>query len=377
MSRPMRSGPYPARPIIELVPEISQQEFIGGSTGWWRALDRGVVSLPRVECWLSSADADGSPELHRVAPESMPIQRPVGMPDNGPGLRRDLPYPPCLISRLPGAICIPGGMAIWDGHILAESFSARWEMYQHRHASLADDGWHVPALDGFDTGNLPVIDEPVLFLDHQHIDWFGHVLLDLLAPAWAHEMCLAYLQMSRLRVLCSKPRYAFVDKLLNAAGIPAKSVVFIDRPVRCRELVVATKAFQIQEYVSPPSTRLWRSMRERVTGRSSPPGALRVYVSRALNPTRRLVEERAIEALFLNRGFTIIHPEEYDVFDQIGIFSGATLIAGCSGSNIFNLAFQKNARAVLVLVSPLLVHYTEQLLQSTQALLPVLDAWVC
>ena len=111
-------------------------------------------------------------------------------------------------------------------------------------------------------------------------------------------------------------------------------------------------------------------MRDRIISRSTP-SAQRIYVSRALNPTWRPVEEREIEALFLQRDFVIIHPEEYDLADQIGMFAGASLPAGCSGSNIFNLAFQKNAKAFLILVSPLLVHYTEQLLQSAHIETPV------
>ena len=73
-----------------------------------------------------------------------------------------------------------------------------------------------------------------------------------------------------------------------------------------------------------------------------------------------------------------MHPEAHDIRDQIRIFAGATLIAGCSGSNLFNLAFQARARAILVMASPLLVHYSEQLLNALhgRASLDVLIGYV-
>jgi capsular polysaccharide biosynthesis protein len=131
----------------------------------------------------------------------------------------------------------------------------------------------------------------------------------------------------------------------------------VGQAVRCRELIVATKAFQIQEYIAPPALALWSRLRASL----SVPGDFptRLFISRRHNPTRKLAEEEAVEALFARYGFTIFIPEDHDIRTQVSMFAGARLIAGCSGSNMFNIAFQREAAAILILVSPLLVHYSE------------------
>ncbi len=87
-----------------------------------------------------------------------------------------------------------------------------------------------------------------------------------------------------------------------------------------------------------------------------------VRTARRRNPTRKLEEEDEVEALVVKHGFTIFCPEEHDTGTQVSVFAAARFIAGCSGSNMFNIAFQRNAAAALILVSPLLVHYSEHFL---------------
>jgi hypothetical protein len=55
-----------------------------------------------------------------------------------------------------------------------------------------------------------------------------------------------------------------------------------------------------------------------------------------------LVENKAVEALFRRHGFTVIYPEHVPVERQIAMFGNASLIVGCSGSNMFNIAFLKS-----------------------------------
>ena len=342
------------RSAEQLGPTLSPDAFRAGLAGTVEASPGGTTPLPPVQCWLGGA----SIEQHAV-----PVQRPLGMPDQGPGLLEAVRFPPLRITRLHGAVCVPGGVVLAGDTVLAECFSASWEAYQHRHLTADGDGWRLAGWPGLTAQALPALRGPVLYLDHQHIDWFGHVLLDLLAPAWAFGYGRAYLGLAGLRVLCSRSRHAFVQELLDAAGMDGSVVAPIEAPVRCDDLIVATKAFQIQEYISPPAVRFFRAMSVRQAG-TAPPSSGRIYVSRARNPTRRLAEEAAVEALLRRHGFEVFHPELFDIATQIRVFAGAELIAGCSGSNMFGLAFRARARAILVFVSPLLIHYSEQLLHA-------------
>ena len=372
----LQDGPYRRVDAEQLAPRLDRAGFLSDGEGSVIALDAGTMALPPVRCHVMRPAGSAVATCRAVAQTAMPIQRPVGMPDQGPGFRPAVRHPPLAVTRLRDVVCIPGGVMVRDGVVLTETFSAPWEAYQHRHMTAAGDNWHL-----VDRGERTrsVGDElrgPVLFLDHQHLDWFGHVLLDLLAPAWAHAYCRAYLGLRRLPVLCTRPTHGFVQTLIEAAGIARDDIAFIDRPVRCAELIVATKALQIQHYVAPPAAALWARMRDRIAP-GVPSGAApvvdRLYVSRRLNPTRRLVEEPEVEHLFARHGFTVIHPERLDLHAQIRLFAGARLIAGCSGSNMFNLAFQGRAEAILVLVSPLLVHYSEQFLHATHERTATLD----
>ncbi len=355
-------GPYTVASAEDMVPAVTATAFAAGGEGWVSAVDAGIVRLPAVRCRSVSPDGDGPPRLHAVRAEDVPIQRPIGMPDAGSGFQSEVAHPALTVSCLHRAVCLPGGIVVRDDAVLVNSFAATWDTREHRHLRRAADGrWQLPPGPGPDPARLPVVEQPVLHLDHQHIDWFGHVIADLLSPGWAYEYCRAFLNVGRLLVLCSAPRYAFVRHLVAALGVPDRDLVLIDGPVLCRRLLLATKAMQVQGYVSAPAVRLWQGMRNRVV-RDRPAAADRIYVSRRANPTRRLVEEEAVEAAFAAHGFRIVHPEGHDIHEQMRLFAGARLIAGCGGSNMFNLAFQGRAEAVLVLVSPLLIHRSEQFL---------------
>ena len=341
-------GPYRPLPADRLVPPVDRAGFGAGHEGAFTVLEAGRTILPPVGCH----DAGG----RSLDPSAVPIQRPLGMPDQGPGLLDAVSHPALTITRLRGAVCVPGGIVLYRDVVLTESFSAPWEAVRHRHLRAAADGWHLTADLAAAAGTVT---EPVLYLDSEHLAWFGHVLLDVLTRAWAVDYVASFLGAGDIRIVCSRPLPAFARTLIEATGVAPERILAIDRPIRCEQLLVATKALQIQHYVAAPAVRLWAGIRNRL----SPVLAQvvpRLYVSRRLNPTRPLVEEAAIEALFVRHGFAVVHPERLDVALQVRLFAGARLIAGPSGSNMFNIAFQGRARAILLMASPLLVHYSEQ-----------------
>jgi capsular polysaccharide biosynthesis protein len=65
----------------------------------------------------------------------------------------------------------------------------------------------------------------------------------------------------------------------------------------------------------------------------------RLYVSRRLHPTRLMVNERALEAALIRRGFQIVRPERMSVADQIGLFAQADVIVGPTGAGLTNALF--------------------------------------
>lgn len=361
------TGPFfPAR-IEELAPAIDVAAFREGAAGRVVALDAGETALPRPRIRQIRPAEPPFFDLVEIDPAEVTVQRPLGMPDQGPGMLDRVRHPALTIARLRDVICVPGGIVLAGDRLLAESFNALWQDTRHAHMTRDNAGdWHLRARPEAEAPVSARLAGPMFWLDHQNEASFGHFMLDMMSRAWAVEYGRAFLGLDRIRSLCSWPAPEFAPKLIEAAGVPLRDIVFFDRPVHCEELIVATKALQIQEYTTPVAARLWQRMADRLAPPDAPVRAERIYVSRRTNPTRALVEEEGVETLFKRFGFVVIYPDKIDIADQVKLFAGARLIAGCSGSNLAHLGFARNARAVLVLASPLLVHYTEQMLLSAR-----------
>ena len=69
--------------------------------------------------------------------------------------------------------------------------------------------------------------------------------------------------------------------------------------------------------------------------------AERVYLSRARLPElrQRIANEAAVEAAFEQHGFTIVHPQEVSIADQISMYANCRVLAGLSGSALHNVVF--------------------------------------
>jgi len=67
----------------------------------------------------------------------------------------------------------------------------------------------------------------------------------------------------------------------------------------------------------------------------------RIYVSRLgfAASTRRMLNEAALEAALIAKGFDIVRPQDMSARDQITAFAGARMVVGPSGSGMFNCVF--------------------------------------
>jgi capsular polysaccharide biosynthesis protein len=65
----------------------------------------------------------------------------------------------------------------------------------------------------------------------------------------------------------------------------------------------------------------------------------RLYVSRRGHPMRVMVNETALEAALVRRGFQILRPEGLSAADQIRLFAQAEVIVGPTGAGLTNAIF--------------------------------------
>jgi capsular polysaccharide biosynthesis protein len=84
-------------------------------------------------------------------------------------------------------------------------------------------------------------------------------------------------------------------------------------------------------------------------------------MSRSRQPARKLTNETEIEDLFRSFGFSILYPETLSIEEQVASVSMAELIAGPSGSAMFNLAFHKRLKSVFMIVPETFIQISEWL----------------
>jgi hypothetical protein len=92
-------------------------------------------------------------------------------------------------------------------------------------------------------------------------------------------------------------------------------------------------------------------MRQRLlTFRSQREFPKRIFLSRKSSKNRQYNEDEVI-ALVAGYGFTVVCPEQYDLFDQMALFQGAECIIGASGAAFSNLLFCSSACRIICFVS--------------------------
>jgi hypothetical protein len=189
--------------------------------------------------------------------------------------------------------------------------------------------------------------DTAFYLDHSVAEHFGHFVGDCLCRMYAWDVVREIYGDVKL-ILGNRAQYDFQDELLVAAGLAKDDIVKFDGLARCRRLLLATPSLGVEQYATPTASRLWGTIRDRGARRDiSLPD--RVYFSRTGVAARPLLNESAVERIFERHGFTIVHPELLTVAQQMALAANALLIAGPSGSAMFNLAFQGRLRSAFIL----------------------------
>jgi capsular polysaccharide biosynthesis protein len=197
------------------------------------------------------------------------------------------------------------------------------------------------------------------YMDHPISEHFGHFVGDCLCRMYAWDIVRQIYGDVKL-ILADRARPAFQDDLLAAAGVAEQDVVKINTLARCKRLLLATPSLGVEQYATPTASRLWGTIRDRGARRDiSLPS--RVYFSRTGVAARPLLNETVVEGIFERQGFTIVHPELLTVAQQMALAANALLIAGPSGSAMFNLAFQGRLRSAFILAREEGLQLTEML----------------
>ncbi len=271
-------------------------------------------------------------------------------------------FPDMVLTQLRDACCSPFGAPVqpYNRQLIIDYLNP-WEAGDAIWFSRADDGtWNSNA--DFDTDRIADTIDTAFYLDCAVSKHFGHFIVECLSRLYAWRSCHGVFKDLKFLVAAEQAT-GFQISLLHGAGVAAEDIVRFSRPVRCRRLLLATPSVRLAQYTSPTATRLWASIRDRLAVRNlTTPD--KIYLSRSRVNDRKLTNEAEVERLFDRHGFAIIYPETHSVQTQITLLANARLVAGPSGSGLFNLAFEGRLRSAFVLVWEEFIQLSEMLISA-------------
>jgi Glycosyltransferase 61 len=304
----------------------------------------GVLSLPSFS--VSSSQ-------YSINPQAAPVSADQKLP---PSIR----YPALKLSVVRDVYCLPFGApfhmasnSIFVDHLIP------WSQF-HLGWFSQGEGQSYKIDHGVDLSNVEHEIDTALYLDAPISSHYGHFLTDCTTRLYAFEICQSLFGATKVILSKWNDGMLFQDKLLAAASIPLTDVVRFSGVVRCRRLLMATRALSLERYASPTSNRFFSAMVAR-TARRDLTLPDRVFLSRAGAGARKMTNEAEVEQLFAGHGFAIVRPELLPVEQQIAIVANARLIAGANGTAMFNLAFQSRLRSAFIMAPNYFVSLSEAL----------------
>jgi len=194
---------------------------------------------------------------------------------------------------------------------------------------------------------------PHFYWDSEYRGHFGHALTEQLSRMWAFQR--AKDEYPDLKVFMATNRHRrqavpFEVEILARLGARLDDLVFVQGPVRIERLIAATPMFSQPLYVHPDIAQVWDRLGDSLDADASD----RVYPERFFvgrrHAKRACVNAEEVEAIFVERGFEVVYPEDYSLPDQVRLFRSAKVIAGYGGSGLFNAMFAEEPKH-LILVS--------------------------
>lgn len=206
-----------------------------------------------------------------------------------------------------------------------------------------------------------------LYLGH-YTGHYGHFLLETLARLWpllgTSLRAAGYDRVVFHPFLHKTPnikQFSPARMSLAAFGIDAGRVLLIKQPLRFEHLDVPTPLLEINYRVDPVMAKTYELIAQfcmsapssrtgilpRLAGWPSS-GSLNLYVSRRhARGFHPMVNERAVERIFVDAGFKVLHPERWSFEQQVALFQRAEVVAGVEGSALHNSVFMRHGARVI------------------------------
>lgn len=178
---------------------------------------------------------------------------------------------------------------------------------------------------------------------------FGHFICETIARLWAFKGSGAE---SVLFIGHSERHRNFAPyqiDLFRTLGIDVPVTIVTD-PTEVEELVVPAQGFGLAELGRANDKFL--DMMRHMAGSIEPAGPEKIYISRTQTGTRpRVFGEVLIERNLEAHGYTVIHPQNMTIAEQLSQYRAATHIVGLDGSafHLFGFVARPEAKAAIIL----------------------------
>lgn len=211
-----------------------------------------------------------------------------------------------------------------------------------------------------------------LYLGH-YTGHYGHFLLESLSRLWAlGNRSLTEAGYDRVvfhPFLHKTPRVrTFSPAKISFAcyGISEDRLLLINQPTVFEHLTVPEPLLEINHRVDPTLADVYENIAQyclslnssrpdlicRLSGWSDS-GPLKLYVSRRrARGYHPMINEPAVESMFRDLGFKILHPERWRFEQQIALFRRADVLAGVEGSALHNSVFMRAGTRVISIGTP-------------------------
>lgn len=258
------------------------------------------------------------------------------------------PAPELSLRQYRRVSCWPRQMAIHDNVVLPATYrhNAKSRLRTNVLMDWAPDFVRPPA------GGTVSLGGDYFYLDNQFQGHFGHLLTEQISQLWGWRRSKEEFPNLRALVL-ERPGHPMADwayRILEAGGIPREEVHVASEPVSVESLVVASPMFSMPDFVHPRIGETYLEIGDELEAKGTiETWPERVFCSRRGRRAGHNKDE--IEQTFVDAGFRVMYPEELSLGDQIRLVRRAEVIAGFSGSGMFQIAFSARPKHVILVGS--------------------------
>ena len=218
-----------------------------------------------------------------------------------------------------------GGICDRDGNFIAGSVSAKRRFCSHSAYKVKDD-------------EISRIDEIVVFGGVFYHHFGVMMLLSLTRFWWITENQETPHRIAFLLEPGDSPlARSNLDTVLELLNIPKEKILVVDRPTEFSEVIIPEESFfEKFDGVNRKYIEVFNYIRDKIISTYGPVGVEKLYLSRSRyhkgNQICDGINEEYYEQFYKRRGYTVIHPQELSIKEQIRYIASAKEIVSTYGT---------------------------------------------